>query len=49
MESAGGAPKAVHSQELLELFNGTVRFWRGWLLIGQADLRDLNWSMCTRV
>ena len=31
MESAGGAPKAVHPQELLELFNDTVRFWRGWL------------------
>src|SRR5215218_3481143 len=31
MESAGGPPKAVHPQELLELFNDTVRFWRGWL------------------
>src|SRR3712207_1787211 len=31
MESAGGPPRAVHPQELLELFNDTVRFWRGWL------------------
>jgi GH15 family glucan-1,4-alpha-glucosidase len=31
MESAGGQPRAVHPQELLELFNDTVRFWRGWL------------------
>src|SRR5215216_6817441 len=31
MESAGGLPRSVHSQELLELFNDTVRFWRGWL------------------
>jgi len=31
MESAGGPPKAVHPQELVELFNDTVRFWRGWL------------------
>ena len=31
MESAGGPPRAVHPQELVELFNDTVRFWRGWL------------------
>jgi GH15 family glucan-1,4-alpha-glucosidase len=31
VESEGGRPKAVHPQELLELFNDTVRFWRGWL------------------
>src|SRR5829696_4322100 len=31
MESAGGSPRSVHPQELLELFNDTVRFWRGWL------------------
>src|SRR5215207_6362917 len=31
MESAGGSPKAVPPQELVELFNDTVRFWRGWL------------------
>ena len=31
MESACGPPKAVHPQELLELFNDTVRFWRSWL------------------
>ena len=31
MESAGGPPKAVHPQELVELFDDTVRFWRGWL------------------
>ena len=31
MESAGGLPRSVHPQELLELFNDTVRFWRGWL------------------
>ena len=31
MESAGGPPRSVHPQELVELFNDTVRFWRGWL------------------
>ena len=31
MESAGGPPRAVHPRELVELFNETVRFWRGWL------------------
>jgi GH15 family glucan-1,4-alpha-glucosidase len=31
MESAGGSPRSVHPQELLDLFNDTVRFWRGWL------------------
>jgi GH15 family glucan-1,4-alpha-glucosidase len=31
MESAGGSPKAVHPQEVVELFDDTVRFWRGWL------------------
>ena len=31
MESAGGPPGAVHPQELVELLNDTVRFWRGWL------------------
>jgi GH15 family glucan-1,4-alpha-glucosidase len=31
MESAGGRPSLVHPQELDELFNDTVRFWRGWL------------------
>jgi GH15 family glucan-1,4-alpha-glucosidase len=31
MESAGGPPRSVHPQELLDLFNDTVRFWRGWL------------------
>src|SRR5215210_6338114 len=31
MESEGGPPRAVHPQELLDLFNDTVRFWRGWL------------------
>jgi GH15 family glucan-1,4-alpha-glucosidase len=31
MESAGGLPRSVHPQELLELFNDTARFWRGWL------------------
>jgi GH15 family glucan-1,4-alpha-glucosidase len=31
MESAGGPPKVVHPQKLSELFNDTVRFWRGWL------------------
>src|SRR5829696_2975054 len=31
MESEGGPPKAVHPLELVELFNDTVRFWRGWL------------------
>src|SRR5215210_6195648 len=31
MESAGGPPKAQAPQALLELFNDTVRFWRGWL------------------
>ena len=31
LEFAGGPPKAVHPQELVELFDDTVRFWRGWL------------------
>jgi GH15 family glucan-1,4-alpha-glucosidase len=31
IESEGGRPRAVPPQELLELFNGTVRFWRDWL------------------
>jgi GH15 family glucan-1,4-alpha-glucosidase len=31
MESAGGRPRSVHPQELVDLFNDTVRFWRGWL------------------
>src|SRR5215217_8021641 len=31
MESAGGSPKAVHPQEVVELFDDTVRFWCGWL------------------
>ena len=31
MDSAGDPPKAVHPQELVELFDDTVRFWRGWL------------------
>src|SRR5919107_1169924 len=31
MESSGGPPRSVHPQELWELFNDTVRFWRGWL------------------
>jgi GH15 family glucan-1,4-alpha-glucosidase len=31
MESAGGPPRSVHPQELVELFNDTVGFWRGWL------------------
>ena len=31
VESAGGPPRAVPPQELVELFNDTVRFWRGWL------------------
>jgi GH15 family glucan-1,4-alpha-glucosidase len=31
MESEGGPPRAVLSEELLDLFNDTVRFWRGWL------------------
>jgi GH15 family glucan-1,4-alpha-glucosidase len=31
MESAGGPPRAVHPRELVELFNDTVRYWRGWL------------------
>jgi GH15 family glucan-1,4-alpha-glucosidase len=31
MESAGGRPREVHPQELVELLNDTVRFWRGWL------------------
>jgi GH15 family glucan-1,4-alpha-glucosidase len=31
MESAGGPPRSVHPQELVELFNDTVRFWRSWL------------------
>src|SRR5215208_4569283 len=31
MDSAGDPPKAVNPQELVELFNDTVRFWRGWL------------------
>ena len=31
MESAGGRPSLVHPQELVELFNDTVRFWRSWL------------------
>ena len=31
MESAGGPPRSVHPQELLDLFNDTVRFWRVWL------------------
>jgi len=31
MESAGGPPSLVHPQELVELFDETVRFWRGWL------------------
>jgi GH15 family glucan-1,4-alpha-glucosidase len=31
MESAGGPPRSVHPQELVELFNDMVRFWRGWL------------------
>src|SRR5919106_1466837 len=31
MESEGGPPRSVHPQELGELFNDTVRFWRGWL------------------
>src|SRR5215217_3950390 len=31
MESAGGPPRSVHPQELVELFNDTVRFWRGCL------------------
>jgi GH15 family glucan-1,4-alpha-glucosidase len=31
MESAGGPPRSVAPQELVELFNDTVRFWRGWL------------------
>jgi GH15 family glucan-1,4-alpha-glucosidase len=31
MESEGGPPSAVHPQELVELVNDTVGFWRGWL------------------
>src|SRR3712207_1415647 len=31
MESAGGSPRAVHPQELQELLDDTVCFWRGWL------------------
>ena len=31
MESEEGPPRAVLSEELLDLFNDTVRFWRGWL------------------
>jgi GH15 family glucan-1,4-alpha-glucosidase len=31
MESAGGPPRLVNPQELVELFDDTVRFWRGWL------------------
>ena len=31
MESAGGRPKSVHPQQLWELFDETVHYWRGWL------------------
>jgi GH15 family glucan-1,4-alpha-glucosidase len=31
MDSAGGQPRTVPPLELWELFNDTVRFWRGWL------------------
>src|SRR3712207_1799843 len=31
LESAGGPPRAMHPQELQEMVNDTVRFWRGWL------------------
>ena len=40
MESAGGLPRSVHPQELLELFNDTVRFWRGWLNRSNRANRD---------